>query len=67
MNGADELIARLSAGGVEVCFANPDTSEMHLVAALDRSQMRLVLCLFDGVATGAADGYGRMSGRRCAP
>lgn len=66
MNGADALIATLAAGGVEVCFANPGTSEMHLVAALDRSEMRSVLCLFEGVATGAADGYGRMSDRPAA-
>ena len=47
--------------GVDVCFANPGTSEMHFVAALDNNpQMRCVLGLFEGVVTGAADGYGRM-------
>lgn len=64
MNGAEALVRTLAASGVEVCFANPGTSEMHFVAALDRvPAMRAVLCLFEGVATGAADGYGRMSGR----
>jgi acetolactate synthase-1/2/3 large subunit len=64
MNGADALIATLTANGVTACFANPGTSEMQFVAALDRNpQMRPVLCLFEGVATGAADGYGRMSDR----
>ncbi|GJL97174.1 MAG: hypothetical protein DHS20C06_09910 [Hyphobacterium sp.] len=66
MNGADALIATLADGGIEVCFANPGTSEMHLVDAIDRSDMRAVLCLFEGVATGAADGYGRMTGRPAA-
>jgi acetolactate synthase-1/2/3 large subunit len=67
MNGADSLIRTLVAGGVEVCFANPGTSEMHLVAALDHAalghtdQMRCVLGLFEGVVTGAADGYARMA------
>jgi acetolactate synthase I/II/III large subunit len=62
MNGADSLIRTLVAGGVEVCFANPGTSEMHLVAALDDTdQMRCVLGLFEGVVTGAADGYTRMA------
>jgi acetolactate synthase-1/2/3 large subunit len=66
MNGAESLIRTLVAGGVEVCFANPGTSEMHLVAALDQvtpdhaDQMRCVLGLFEGVVTGAADGYARM-------
>jgi acetolactate synthase-1/2/3 large subunit len=61
--GADVVIGRLLAGGVEVCFANPGTSEMHFVAALDHSPaMRAVLCLFEGVATGAADGYARIAG-----
>jgi acetolactate synthase I/II/III large subunit len=54
----------LVGSGVQVCFGNPGTSEMHLVAALDRyPRLRGVLCLFEGVATGAADGYGRMTGR----
>jgi acetolactate synthase-1/2/3 large subunit len=64
MNGADALIATLTANEVTACFANPGTSEMQFVAALDRNpQMRPVLCLFEGVATGAADGYGRMTGK----
>ncbi|MBI3706391.1 MAG: acetolactate synthase large subunit [Proteobacteria bacterium] len=62
MNGAESLVRTLLGGGVEVCFANPGTSEMHFVAALDRIDgMRCVLCLFEGVVTGAADGYGRMA------
>src|SRR5260370_39200476 len=57
----------LVAGGVEVCFTNPGTSEMHFVAALDKIDgMRCVLCLFEGVATGAADGYARMAGKPAA-
>ena len=65
--GAQVVIDRLVAGGVDVCFANPGTSEMHFVAALDSApQMRAVLCLFEGVATGAADGYARMAGRPAA-
>ena len=64
MNGAQALVATLAASGVTVSFANPGTSEMHFVAALDSSpDMRGVLCLFEGVATGAADGYGRMADR----
>ncbi|OIQ51049.1 putative acetolactate synthase large subunit IlvX [Pseudodesulfovibrio hydrargyri] len=63
-NGADSLLATLVGSGVEVCFANPGTSEMHFVSALDRIPgMRGVLCLFEGVATGAADGYARMTGK----
>ncbi len=63
MNGADALIETLADNGVTACFANPGTSEMQFVAALDREpRMRSVLCLFEGVATGAADGYGRMAG-----
>jgi acetolactate synthase-1/2/3 large subunit len=63
MNGAESLARTLVAGGVDVCFANPGTSEMHFVAALDRVEgMRCVLGLFEGVATGAADGYFRMKG-----
>jgi acetolactate synthase I/II/III large subunit len=61
MNGAESLVRTLVAGGLEVCFTNPGTSEMHFVAALDKIDgMRCVLCLFEGVATGAADGYARM-------
>jgi acetolactate synthase I/II/III large subunit len=60
-NGADVLTDTLLANGVDVCFANPGTSEMHFVGALDRKpQMRCVLGLFEGVVTGAADGYARM-------
>src|SRR5215216_5771551 len=62
MNGAESLVETLASAGVEVCFANPGTSEMHFVAALDRVEgIRCVLCLFEGVATGAADGYARMA------
>ncbi|OWT65641.1 acetolactate synthase large subunit [Candidimonas nitroreducens] len=62
MNGADSLCDTLLANDVDVCFANPGTSEMHFVAALDRKpRMRCVLGLFEGVVTGAADGYGRMA------
>jgi acetolactate synthase-1/2/3 large subunit len=62
MNGADALLATLVANEVTACFANPGTSEMQFVAALDRRpEMRPVLCQFEGVATGAADGYGRMA------
>ncbi|TYP87162.1 acetolactate synthase large subunit [Blastococcus xanthinilyticus] len=64
VNGAQALIRTLVDGGVDVCFSNPGTSEMHFVAALDHvPEMRGVLCLFEGVATGAADGYGRMTDR----
>ena len=67
MNGAQSLIQTLSNCGVNVCFGNPGTSEMHFVASLDSTpEMRSVLCLFEGVATGAADGYGRMAGRPAA-
>ncbi|CAN5279286.1 acetolactate synthase large subunit [soil metagenome] len=63
MNGAHALINTLVDDGVDVCFANPGTSEMHFVAALDGvPRMRAVLALFEGVATGAADGYARMTG-----
>jgi acetolactate synthase I/II/III large subunit len=64
MNGAESLVRTLVAGGVEVSFANPGTSEMHFVAALDRvAGMRCVLCLHETVTTGAADGYYRMAGK----
>ena len=67
MNGAESLVRTLIKGGVEVCFANPGTSEMHFVAALDRVEgMRCVLGLFEGVVSGAADGYFRMAGRPAA-
>jgi len=62
MNGAESLVRTLVKGGVEVCFANPGTSEMHFVGALDRVEgMRCVLGLFEGVCSGAADGYYRMT------
>lgn len=62
MNGAESLVRTLVAGGVDACFTNPGTSEMHMVAALDRAtEMRCVLGLFEGVVTGAADGYARMA------
>jgi acetolactate synthase-1/2/3 large subunit len=64
LNGAQALIRTLVGSGVDTCFANPGTSEMHFVAALDTvPQMRAVLGLFEGVATGAADGYARMADR----
>ena len=64
MNGADALIATLVANEVTACFANPGTSEMQFVAALDGvPAMRPILCQFEGVATGAADGYGRIADR----
>ena len=57
MNGAEQLIRTLVAGGIKVCFANPGTSEMHFCAALDRVEgLECVLGLFEGVVTGAADG-----------
>ncbi|MGB5194727.1 MAG: acetolactate synthase large subunit [Polyangiales bacterium] len=65
-NGAQALIQTLLHCGVDTCFSNPGTSEMHFVAALDRSDMRAVLCLFEGVASGAADGYARMAGKPAA-
>lgn len=67
MNGADSLCDTLLANDVDVCFANPGTSEMHFVAALDRKpDMRCVLGLFEGVVTGAADGYARMADKPAA-
>ncbi len=64
MNGAQNLIRTLVKSGVDVCFTNPGTSEMHFVAALDQVEgMRAVLGLFEGVCTGAADGYARMTGK----
>lgn len=60
MNGAEALVSTLLAQGVDTCFANPGTSEMHFLSALDNPAMKSVLCLFEGVATGAADGYFRM-------
>lgn len=67
MNGAESLVKTLVRGGVEVCFANPGTSEMHFVAALDSVPgIRCVLSLFEGGATGAADGYARMADKPAA-
>lgn len=63
-NGAQAMLRTLTNAGVNVCFTNPGTSEMHFVAALDTApEMRAVLTLFEGVATGAADGYARMAGK----
>ena len=65
--GAESLVKTFVDAGVDVCFTNPGTSEMHFVAALDTNpQMRCVLGLFEGVVTGAADGYGRMKGHPAA-
>jgi acetolactate synthase-1/2/3 large subunit len=67
VNGAQALLTTLVDGGVEVCFANPGTSEMHFVAALDSvPAMRGVLALFEGVAAGAADGYARIADKPAA-
>ena len=67
MNGAESLLQTLVDAGVEVCFANPGTSEMHFVSAVDRVPgMRPVLGLFEGVVTGMADGYARMAGKPAA-
>ncbi|MDX1490185.1 MAG: acetolactate synthase large subunit [Pseudohongiellaceae bacterium] len=67
MNGAKALIQTLVDAGVDLCIANPGTSEMHLVQALDQVPgMRSVLTLFEGVCSGAADGYGRMTGKPAA-
>lgn len=67
MNGAESLLKSLIDAGVEVCFANPGTSEMQLVAAIDKIPgMRPILGLFEGVVTGAADGYGRMADKPAA-
>jgi len=67
MNGAEALLKTMIDAGVEVCFANPGTSEMQLVAAIDKIPgMRPILGLFEGVVTGAADGYGRMADKPAA-
>ena len=67
MNGAESLVHSLLNSGVDTCFCNPGTSEMHFVAALDRIPgMRCVLGLFEGVVTGAADGYARVAGKPAA-
>lgn len=60
MNGAEHLVETLADQGVEICFANPGTSEMHFLSALENPRIKPVLCLFEGVATGAADGWYRM-------
>lgn len=65
-NGAKALLDTLMNAGIDTCFTNPGTSEMHFVAALDDSDMRAVLTLFEGVATGAADGYARIAGKPAA-
>jgi acetolactate synthase-1/2/3 large subunit len=67
MNGAIALLATLGANGITTCFANPGTSEMYVVAGLDEARdVRAILCLFEGVATGAADGFARVTGRPAA-
>jgi len=67
MNGAESLVRTLLAHGIDTCFANPGTSEMHFVAALDQVPgMHCVLGLFEGVVTGAADGYARIAGKPAA-
>lgn len=67
MNGAESLLRTLVQSGVDTCFMNPGTSEMHFVAALDKAEgMRPVLGLFEGAVTGMADGYGRMAGKPAA-
>jgi acetolactate synthase-1/2/3 large subunit len=63
MNGAESLVTTLVDQGVDICFANPGTSEMHFLAALENPRMKSVLCLFEGVCTGAADGWYRMKDR----
>ena len=64
MNGAQALLDTLVNAGIEVCFANPGTSELHLVTAIGKTEaVRPILCLFEGVVSGAADGYARMSGK----
>ena len=67
MNGAESLVKSLLDSGLDTCFTNPGTSEMHFVAALDTvAGMRCVLCLFEGVLSGAADGYARMADKPAA-
>src|SRR6202048_4331157 len=62
MNGAESLVLTLAGAGVDTCFSNPGTSEMHFVAALDSIQgVRPILGLFEGAVSGMADGYGRMA------
>src|SRR6201990_1413009 len=67
MNGAEALVHTLADSGIEICFGNPGTSEMHVVRALDSEpRIRGVLCLFEGVVSAAADGYARMAGKPAA-
>jgi acetolactate synthase-1/2/3 large subunit len=67
MIGAEIILRTLADNGVEACFSNPGTSEMQLVAAFDHEpRVRPVLCLYEGVATGAADGYARIAGKPAA-
>ena len=67
MNGAEAILKTLAENEVEACLANPGTSEMQMVSAFDReSRVRPVLCLFEGVATGAADGFARVAGKPAA-
>ncbi|HEV8408920.1 MAG TPA: thiamine pyrophosphate-binding protein, partial [Gemmatimonadaceae bacterium] len=67
MTGAESLLRTLAANGVDTCFMNPGTSEMHFVAALERvPEVRGILCLFEGVCSGAADGYARVTGNAAA-
>lgn len=62
MNGAELLVKTAAEMGVDMCFANAGTTEMPVVEALDEiKRVRSVLGLFEGVCTGAADGYGRMA------
>jgi acetolactate synthase-1/2/3 large subunit len=64
VNGAESLLRTLLHGGIDTCFMNPGTSEIHFVDALERApEMRGIPCLFEGVASGAADGYARMTGK----
>ncbi|HET7824513.1 MAG TPA: thiamine pyrophosphate-binding protein, partial [Anaeromyxobacter sp.] len=64
MTGAELLLRTAASAGVDACFANPGTTELALVNALDRvAELRAVLCQFEGVASGAADGYARMADR----
>ena len=62
MTGADALLRTAAAAGLDICFANPGTTELDLVKALEGSGVRAILGLFEGVCTGAADAYGRMAG-----
>jgi acetolactate synthase I/II/III large subunit len=62
MTGAECIVETLERAGIDVWFANPGTTELHFISALARARgVRSVLGLFEGVVTGAADGYGRMA------